>query len=207
MAIVTESTSPDPLVIDLSPGDHVCGFYLGSEARDRLLLGVLRGGLVAGEKCVCIIDKDDHAGILDMLDGDDQVDGHASSEKVEMLTPWETYLHSPDFSSEDMLAFWSSTVTRALGGGQFTAARTTGDTTAVLRELEGRMDAFIGYESELNRFVQEHPVAVLCLYNLELVGGGILVDLMKTHPKLILGGMVLENPHSLSPDEFLASRS
>jgi hypothetical protein len=33
------------------------------------------------------------------------------------------------------------------------------------------------------------------------------MDLLTTHPRLLIGGMVLENPHSLSPDEFLASRS
>jgi hypothetical protein len=43
-------------------------------------------------------------------------------------------------------------------------------------------------------------------YDLDAFGGGILVDLMKTHPKLLLGGMLLENPHALSPDEFLAER-
>jgi hypothetical protein len=67
------------------------------------------------------------------------------------------------------------------------------------------MDDFMKYESELNNFVEQQPVAVMCLYNLEMVDGGILVDLMKTHSKLILGGMLLQNPHSLSPDEFLAT--
>jgi hypothetical protein len=46
----------------------------------------------------------------------------------------------------------------------------------------------------------------MCLYDLAAFGGGILVDLMKTHPTLILGGMVLENRHCLTADEFLASR-
>jgi hypothetical protein len=41
---------------------------------------------------------------------------------------------------------------------------------------------------------------------LEKIGGGIVVDLLTTHPKLMLGEMVLENPHDLSPDGFLATR-
>ncbi len=48
---------------------------------------------------------------------------------------------------------------------------------------------------------------ILCLYDLELFGGGIIVDVLKTHKKLLLGGLVLENPHYLTPDEFLATRS
>jgi hypothetical protein len=34
----------------------------------------------------------------------------------------------------------------------------------------------------------------------------MLVDLVKTHPKLLLGGVVIDNPYALSPDEFLATR-
>jgi hypothetical protein len=29
---------------------------------------------------------------------------------------------------------------------------------------------------------------------------------VKTHPKALLGGMVIDNPYYLDPDEFLASR-
>jgi len=105
-----------------------------------------------------------------------------------------------------MINFWSDSTNSALGHGQFDAVRVTGDTTWLLSAAEGTIREFMGYESELNRFVQQHPVSILCLYDLEAFGGGILVDLMKTHPKLLLGGMLLENPHALSPDEFLAER-
>jgi hypothetical protein len=32
------------------------------------------------------------------------------------------------------------------------------------------------------------------------------VDVLKTHPKVLIGGMVLDNPYYLEPDEFLAKR-
>jgi hypothetical protein len=47
---------------------------------------------------------------------------------------------------------------------------------------------------------------ILCLYDLNAFGGGILVDQLATHPKILLGGMLFENPHYLSPDEFRATR-
>ena len=46
----------------------------------------------------------------------------------------------------------------------------------------------------------------MCLYDLEHYGGEILVDILKTHPKVLMGGTVLENLYYLEPDEFLASR-
>ena len=43
---------------------------------------------------------------------------------------------------------------------------------------------------------------MLCLYDLRRLGSGVLLDLMRTHPRILLGGLVLENPHYLSDDEF-----
>jgi hypothetical protein len=55
--------------------------------------------------------------------------------------------------------------------------------------------------------VKRHPQMILCLYDLDLFGGSMIIDLLKTHPKIMLGGMVIENPHYLTPDEFLADRA
>ena len=55
----------------------------------------------------------------------------------------------------------------------------------------------------MNRFLPLYPQVILCLYDLERFGGSIVVDLVKIHPKLLLSGMIVENPHSLTPDELL----
>jgi hypothetical protein len=34
----------------------------------------------------------------------------------------------------------------------------------------------------------------------------MMVDLLKTHPRLLIAGMVLDNPHYLSPNEFRLAR-
>jgi hypothetical protein len=46
----------------------------------------------------------------------------------------------------------------------------------------------------------------MCLYDLDRFGGQILVDILKTHPKVLMGSTVLENLYYLEPDEFLATR-
>jgi hypothetical protein len=47
----------------------------------------------------------------------------------------------------------------------------------------------------------------VCLYDLREFGGGLLMELLKTHPKVLLGGLVFENPHYLSPDEYRSAKS
>jgi hypothetical protein len=192
--------------IDLRPGEHVCALYMGAAARDDLVMAFLRSALASGDKCICIVEEGEHPTIRAELGHRSDQFSAAAPAQLDLLSPWETYLRSVPFSSVDTLAFWSDSVITALGAGPFDAARVTGDATWMLSALEGTISNFMDYESELNRFVLQHPVSMLCLYDICAFGGDILDDLLKTHPTLLLGGMLLENPHALSPDEYLARR-
>ena len=57
-------------------------------------------------------------------------------------------------------------------------------------------------ESEMNRFLPLFPQVVVCLYDIGRFGSGIVVDLLKTHPRMLIGGMLVENPYYTSPDEL-----
>jgi hypothetical protein len=37
--------------------------------------------------------------------------------------------------------------------------------------------------------------------------GGILLDLLRTHPKFVVSGQLVENPYYLPPDRYLSSKS
>jgi hypothetical protein len=104
-----------------------------------------------------------------------------------------------------MIAFWDTAVAGAVSDGSFQFARSVGEMTWSLRDMPG-VDELARYESELNRFMPRYPQMILCLYDIDQFGGGIVVDMLKTHPRVLLGGMVLENAFYLSPDEFAATR-
>jgi hypothetical protein len=91
-----------------------------------------------------------------------------------------------------MLDFWDDSGGAALNEEGFQFVRSTGETTWTLKELPGLHD-FLTYEAELNRFLPRYPQVIMCLYDLDHFGGEILVDILKTHPKVLMGGTVLEN--------------
>jgi hypothetical protein len=186
-------------------GDHICALYFGEAERDDVLLPYLRAGVLAGDKCICIVDASEPSVVLDGIGGGVDVDGAVSSHQLEVLKSTDTYLRSDQFSLGDMLEFWNDSVGKAFSDGQFRFARSVGEMTWGLRDLPG-VNAIAEYESELNRFLPTYPQVILCMYDLERFGGRILVDLVKTHPKLLLGGVVIDNPYALSPDEFLVTR-
>ena len=62
------------------------------------------------------------------------------------------------------------------------------------------------YEARANAIWvrQEGPVnPVICTYDLTKFGGELVVDIMRTHPLVIIGGILQKNPFFVSPDEFL----
>jgi hypothetical protein len=187
--------------VSLESGDHICAFYTGLEERDEILLPYLRAGLSAGDKCICVVDAGEPATVLAGVGADVGAD----TSQIDVMKSTETYLRLGHFSTTSMLAFWDNAVSDALEGG-FPFFRAVGEMTWALRDAPG-VDELFTYESELNRFGPQYPQVLLCMYDLHRFRGDVMVDLLKTHPKLLLGGMVLDNPHYLSPDEFLATRT
>jgi hypothetical protein len=189
--------------LGLPPGDHICALYTGTAERDTILAAYLRHGLLRGDRCIAVVDTDHGT----LLDGIDDLDARAciASRQLDLLTSDQAYLRNGGFVGEDMLAFWNEYLVSALDEGPYRFARVAGETAWALREPPV-VDELMRYESELNRFASRFPQCVMCFYDLQIFGGGILVDLLKTHPKLLIGGMVIDNPHCLSPDEFIASR-
>jgi hypothetical protein len=190
--------------LSIPPGSHICALFRGIEERDQILVPFLREGLRAGHKCLCIIDD----GVEDVriavgADGGGAADADAG--RLTILSSKETYLRRGVFSTQEMLDFWDDSVGAAINRDGFPFVRSAGETTWTLKELPGLYD-FMTYEAELNRFVPRYPQVILCLYDLDNFSGQILIDILKTHPRVLMGGTVLENLHYMEPEEFLAGR-
>ena len=68
------------------------------------------------------------------------------------------------------------------------------------------VDDLLEYEARVNGiwFRQDGFVnPVICTYDLTKFGGEVVVDVMRTHPMIIIGGILQANPFFMPPDEFL----
>lgn len=45
---------------------------------------------------------------------------------------------------------------------------------------------------------------MICTYHLGKFGGDTVVDIMRTHPMVIIGGILQRNPFFVPPEEFLS---
>jgi hypothetical protein len=187
--------------VDIAPGDHICAFYPTLAERDEIFVPYLREGLRAGEKCIAVLDTDD---LDDIQQGLSAEFPDGDRDQLDMRHSRNTYLADGAFATEAMLKFWEDSVGGAVADG-FPFARVVGEMTWALSNLPG-VDELVSYEAKLNRLLPRFPQVVLCLYELDRFDGEVLVDVLKTHPKVLLGGMLLDNPYYLEPEEFLASR-
>lgn len=188
--------------ICLEPGSHVCAFYRGDTDRDRLLTAYLGAGLTAGDKCICVVDSPATARRLESL-RPSQPRVEPPDGQLDVHLPESTYLAGGAFTSSDMLTFWAENLSKAEIEG-YPFCRLVGEMTWALRDVPG-VEHLAGYESELNRVTAHYPTIVLCLYDLDLFSGEVVVNSVKTHPQVLVNGILVENPYYLRPDEFLKS--
>jgi len=193
------------LGVTWQPGHHICGFYRKPLERDNILVPFLADGLAAGDKCTCVVDSCTPGDVLDRLAERLEVGPYVSGRQLEVLDADGTYLAEGGFLPERMLKFWEAKARQGPSGDVGGFARNVGDMSWAHRDPRA-VDDLIGYESELNRIMSDFPQVNLCLYDLTRCSGELIMDVLKTHPKVLLGGMIIDNPYYLEPDEFLAGR-
>lgn len=202
---LTGTATVDLPGVRLQAGDHICAFYRRPEERDDILIPYLIGGLATGSKCTCVVDSCTPEHILELLSETVDVTTCCDQGQLEVLDSDSTYLDGGGFLPQRMLEFWASKA-RWSGSTDSNVVRNTGDMTWAHRDKPGVEDLAM-YESELNRIMAGYPQIVLCLYDMNRCDGEMVLDVLKTHPKAMLGGMVINNPYYLEPDDFLASRT
>ena len=205
---MTAEAAREVLGLQLRVGDHICGFYRKPSERDDILIPFLVEGLKAGDKCTCVVDSCTPEDVLAGMSEHIEVDPYVSVCQLEVLDSYSTYLADGGFLPERMLKFWETKARQSPGGGGEAPlqARNIGDMSWAHRD-EAVVSDLMGYESELNRIMSNFPQVNLCLYDLTRCSGDLIMDVLKTHPKALLGGMVIDNPYYLDPDEFLASQA
>jgi hypothetical protein len=195
------SMEHDPQGLGLEHGDHVCGFYYSPEERDAMLLPYLREGLQRGDKCVAVVDSTRPEELMLRIEGAAEA---AESGQLEVFDSDETYLQTGTFDPDLTIDFWEVRAKQLVDEGEFDFIRLTGELSWLDRSDTPR-ESIVRYESWADQFVLRYPMTILCLYDLRRMGSSVMMDLLRTHPKLLLGGLLLENPHHISSDDFSAA--
>ncbi len=181
--------------LDLRPGDHVCGFYRGDGDRDEITAAWVTEGAKAGQKCICYVDES--TSLIQRFGAEIPDD----LRHVEFCDADAAYAPGGSFSKDAMLHRLQTTVSAATDAG-YGEVRLLGDMSWVMRAGVDTETVF-AYEAEVNALSPRQPAAFLCLYDLNRFDGSLVFDVLRTHAKILLNGLVIHNPYYVSPGKLL----
>ena len=181
---------------------HVCAFFNSDEEEYRVLLPFIKDGFERGDKAVHVVNPHQHRDHLQRLAGAG-IDAAAAQQsgQFELLTNAEAYLRDGRFDQDRMLeAFEQLASGNAKGGFPLSRICCRMDWAV---EDRSYVDDLIEFESRVNEVWRRHDDAVICTYHLSKFGGDTVIDIVRTHPMIIIGGALYENPFFVPPEEFL----
>ena len=174
---------------------HICAFFHSLDEEYQVLLPFIQEGFSRGERIFYIVDPELRAHHLARLSaaGIDVAAAQTSGQLV-MLDWSQTYLSTGRFDRDSTMS-------------QFAGARAAGRSQGYPRTrfvahmewaLKGSLDQLADYEMTSNFAPLDGDVAI-CTYQLEQWGGRLLVSALRSHPLVILGGLLHENPFYAAP--------
>jgi len=181
---------------------HVCAFFNSEDEEYRVLLPFIKEGFECGDKAVHVLNpgqQQDHLQRLAAAGIDTAVS--QQSGQLELRTSTETYLRDGCFDQDRMLQVFEQ-LTSGNAKGEFLLSRIV---CHMEWAAEGRshVDDLLEYETRLNYILPRYKDPVICTYDLAKFGADVVIDIMRTHPMIIIGGILQHNPFFVPPEEFL----
>jgi hypothetical protein len=181
---------------------HVCAFFNGMDEQHRVLRSFLKDGFDQGDKAFHIVDPQLRASHLQRL-GEAGIDVPQAMGSGQLeVRPWEdAYLRDDRFDQDAMLALVEDALQQRQSSG-FRRLRLLGQMEWALLDRPGVGD-LLEYESRLNYVLPKYDDSVVCAYDLSKFGASVALDVIRTHPAVIIGGVLQENPFFVPPDQFI----
>ena len=180
---------------------HACAFFSSKDEEYRVMLPFMAEGFEAGDRLVNIIDpRDRDERVSRLKSAGVDVESAEKCGQIEML-PWErAHITEGRFDQHVMLAGLEQQ--EASGRDRFPAMRLWSNQEWALEGYPGVED-IAEYECRFNYVWPKTNGIYVCVYDATKFSAEIMMQMMRTHPYVILDGVIRENSLYVPPDEFL----
>jgi hypothetical protein len=184
-------------------GLHLCGFYETEAERDDILFGFLHEG---------DLQKD-----LQLYCPSERTSENFSMDYSKLYPTCADHVHDPGlfsfYSPKDLYypdgIFSPVSMDKGLNAFFVESQKNGKRNVRAIAEMAWAIEAIPGiehlmaYESRLNYFIPGKPWISICLYNVTKFSGKIIMNVLRTHPYTVSGGVITQNPYYQDPDKWL----
>jgi hypothetical protein len=187
---------------ELGEARHACAFFNSADEGYRVLMPFIKDGFECGHKAVHVVNPGMQQEHLQRLTAAG-IDAMATQQsgQLEVRTNVEAYLRNGRFDQDRMLEVFEKLSSGNDNGG-FPLSRIVCQMDWAA-DSRSHIDNLVEFESRVNDVWRRHEDAVICVYDLAKFGGDTVIDIMRTHPMVIIGGIPQANPFYVPPEEFL----
>jgi DcmR-like sensory protein len=201
--VATSEHSVQLAGVDLAGRNHVCAFFNTIDEEHRVLGSFYKDGLDRGEKAAHIADPANRKEHLKRLaEAGIHVQDMMETGQLEVL-PWtDAYVRDHRFDQDAMLATVEKLIQSGAAAG-YPLTRLAGHHMDWLFHDKPATYNLVEYEARLNHVLSKYNDPVISNYNPSKFGATVAMDIMRTHPLVIIGGLLRENPFFVPPEQFL----
>jgi hypothetical protein len=186
----------------LGQNRHICALFNGMDEHYGVLRSFITDGFAQGNRAFHLVDperREDH--LTRLADAGIDVADALGSGQLE-VRPWQDGPLHADRFDQDVWFEGFEQVLRSGPASGYTPTRFLAQMEWALADLPGIED-MIEFETRVNYVVPKYDDVVICAYDVSKFGARTVVYALRTHPLVIVGGLLQENPFYVEPGQLL----
>jgi hypothetical protein len=185
----------------LNGDHHVCAFFHNKDEEFRTLAPFILEGLAAGEKAIHIVNTSLREGYRRRMT-EVGIDIEALERSGQLaVTAFPTFPHHGTVDRDRATEMVDNLLSASRESG-YRRTRVIAEMDWAVQD-EIRDDELIALEAQLHEVYSRHDVWAICAYDLSHFGSAAVLDILRTHPAAMIGGVLQHNPFFVPPEEMI----
>lgn len=181
---------------------HVCGFFNSRDEEYQVFVPFMKEGLENSDRVMQIASARQNQEQLGRLEeAGAGAKAARQSGQLQALSWDQAHLLGGRFDPDAMIALLAevATANERQGPG---LTRLWVNMGWALEDFPG-VHGIIEYESRVNDILPNYDMATVCVYDVAKFSASLIMDVLRTHPFVIMGDVLRENPFYVPAGEFL----
>lgn len=181
-------------------GEHICLIYNDDKERLATIAKFFISGLEAGER-IFYAETMPRKTFMEAMT-QYGLDISSFEHDFSLAEAYPTFCPEGQFTASNVFNNMANFYQIAVDEG-YTGARGGAEMTWASVEGSVEIDKLMELEARRNQVLKKHPFSTCCLYDARKFEGATIMDVLHTHPAVIVKGQLVRNPYYVEPETFL----